>query len=154
MKPANRDRFDCAMCLNNVCNYIAGTTRRTAKWVPQTNTGLPGYTNPTKALFYVTVPSSLVADASVSEPSGVYVFDRESVHGPVFRHGQDRRWKLAKGALNADRLFNNNTDFGAGDAWFLYNITTWAPVVQSPHMSTGFETDPRPERLKWCALAC
>eukprot|EP00041_Stephanoeca_diplocostata_P032629 m.1052058 g.1052058 ORF g.1052058 m.1052058 type:complete len:855 (+) comp24182_c0_seq2:422-2986(+) len=118
-------------------------------WVPQSNRSAPGYADPCKALFSITVPTTLARDASTGDPSGLYVFDREGARGPVFRHHYDRRWKLAKGALNADGLFTNAADIGSGDAWYLYNITNWLAVVQSPHMSSGFETDPRPERLRW-----
>ena len=76
---------------------------RTAHWVSQTATNAPGYSNPTKAVFMVILPPQLTAMIqSVSDASGTYVFDRENIHGPVFRHSQDRRWKLAKGALKAD----------------------------------------------------
>lgn len=34
-----------------------------------------------------------------ADVDGMYVYDRENQHGPVYRKQGDRNWKLAKGAL-------------------------------------------------------
>jgi len=95
---------------------------------------------------------------------GVYVYDRESQHGPVYRNESNRKWKLGKGALKKGRakrashsldddsdapaIFDNQARPPA-TGWYLYNIQGWTVAFKYPEVVTeGFEVDRRPERMK------
>lgn len=117
---------------------------RVQAWAQETSIN----TDPNKAIF-------VVAGAGVEGANGQYLFDREGRHGPAFRKSADRRWKMAKGAVDLQYLqdgttmykFNNNAK--EVDGWYLYNISDWKAIYKlASRVDRAFSNDQRPARLQ------